>query len=338
MPRITLRPDSRRRLAATVAASSLSLLILAVAAGPVAAARTVSATVTDSTLHILGSSAPDRLTLRLSGLDPNLLQVDVGDDGSADFSFGLGTFAAIDIRTGNGADTVRIDQANGAFTNVKPTRINGGNGDDDLNGGSGAEVFVGGRGDDLVDGNGGADTGFLGSGDDTFVWDQGDGSDVVEGQSGSDTLVFNGFGANETMAATATGGRVLFTRVQGTIVMNLDDVEAIDVRPLGGTDTVTVNDLGGTDVERVNVDLAGALGGSTDDNAADTVRVVGTAGDDTISGSASGQTAEVSGLAANVTIRHADPDLDTLVIDTLGGDDDVTVDPAVNALIQVTVQ
>ena len=192
MPRMTLRPDSRRSLPATVAASAVSLVVLAFAAGPAAAAPTVSATVTGGTLQIVGSSAPDRLTLRLSGLDPNQLQVDVGDNGSADFTFGLATFAAIDIKTGNGADTVRIDPANAAFTNVKPTRIDGGNGDDDLNGGSGAEVFVGGRGDDLVDGNGGADTGFLGSGDDVFVWDPGDGSDVVEGQYGSDTLVFNG--------------------------------------------------------------------------------------------------------------------------------------------------
>ena len=155
---------------------------------------------------------------------------------------------AIDVRAGNGDDTVRIDQVNGIFTTTEATRIDGENGDDTLHGGTGAEVFVGGRGDDSVDGNAGADTAFLGSGEDTFVWDQGDGSDVVEGGSGSDTLVFNGFGANEVMAATASGDRVRFTRVQGPIVMDLDDVEAIDVRPLGGTDTVTVNDVTGTDL------------------------------------------------------------------------------------------
>ena len=184
----------------------------------------------------------------MSAADANQLQVDVGDDGTADFTFDRGTFEAIDVRAGNGADTVRIDQVNGIFTTTEATRIDGENGDDTLNGGTGAEAFVGGRGDDVVDGNAGADTAFLGSGEDTFVWDQGDGSDVVEGGSGSDTLVFNGFGANEVMAATASGDRVRFTRVQGTIVMDLDDVEAIDVRPLGGTDTVTVNDVTGTDL------------------------------------------------------------------------------------------
>ncbi len=338
MPSLSLRPESRRKLPAPVAASSAALLLLAIAAGPVAAQPTVSAAVSDGTLHIIGSVAPDRLTLRLSALDPTLLQVDVGDDGSADFTFGLATFDDIHLAGGNGGDTVRIDQANGPFTTIKPTRIDGDNGNDNLNGGSGAEVFVGGRGDDLVDGNAGADTALLGQGDDSFVWDPGDGSDVVEGQSGSDTLVFNGNGGNEQMAVAPNGGRVTFTRVQGTIVMDLDDVEAIDVRALGGIDSITVNDTTGTDLARVDVDLAELLGGSTDDNAADTVRLVGTAGNDALAATANGATVEVSGLAADLTIRHADPELDTLAIDTLAGDDDVAVDTAVTALIQVTGQ
>ena len=32
--------------------------------------------------------------------------------------------------------------------------------------------------------------------------------------------------------------------------MDLDDVEAIDLNALGGTDTITVNDLSGTDLVR----------------------------------------------------------------------------------------
>ena len=219
----------RGRLAAPFGATALALVVLAMTATTVAAGSAVEASVDAGTLRITGSPSPDRIALRLSAADSNQLQVDVGDDGTADFSFDRGTFAAIDVRAGNGADTVRIDQVNGIFTTTEATRIDGQNGDDSLHGGTGAEVFVGGRGDDVVDGNAGADTAFLGSGDDTFVWDQGDGSDVVEGASGSDTLVFNGFGANENMAAAPSGGRVRFTRVQGGIVMDLDDVEAIDV-------------------------------------------------------------------------------------------------------------
>ena len=95
----------------------------------------------------------------------------------------------------------------------------------------------------------------------------GDGSDVVEGGTGSDNIVFNGSGGNEIMAATANFGRVSFTRNLGSIVMDLNGVEAIDVNALGGTDSITVNDIAGTDLRRVNVDLAGALGGSAGDGA-----------------------------------------------------------------------
>jgi Ca2+-binding RTX toxin-like protein len=327
----------RRRLPVALSATALALTVFAVAAPAAAAAPTVKAYVEGGTLRITGSSHADRIALRLSGVDPNKLQVDVGDDGSADFTFDRGLFEAIDVAAGNGDDTVRIDQVNGAFTTTEATQIDGQNGDDTLIGGSGNELFVGGRGNDLVDGNQGADTAFLDRGDDTFVWDQGDGSDVVEGGRGLDTLVFNGFAANEIMAATASGGRVLFTRVQGNIVMDLDDVEAIDVRPLGGTDTVTVNDLTGTDLARVDVDLAAAPGGSAGDGLADTVTVKGTTGDDQIAADAAGSLVEVSGLAAVVRISHADRVTDTLVIDTLAGVDNVALDPAVAALILASV-
>ena len=332
----TLR-EIRRRLPASVGAP-LVLLALAMTAMPAAAAPTVRAAIDNGTLRISGSPSADRIALRLSPLDPNLLQVDVGDDRSADFTFDRSTFDAIDVAAGNGADEVRIDEANGVFATTEATRIDGGNGDDTLIGGSGTQVFVGGRGNDVVDGNQGADTAFLGQGDDTFVWDQGDGSDIVQGGRGSDILVFNGFSANETMAATANGGRVLFTRVQGNIVMDLDAIEGIDVRPFGGSDTVTVNDLTGTDVRRVDVDLAAVPGGSRGDGLADTVTVRGTTGDDRIAADASGAAAEVSGLAASVRVTHADPASDTLVLDGLAGDDKVAVDPALTALILVAVQ
>jgi hypothetical protein len=330
--------DVRRRLPASIGASAVALIILGAAATPAAAGGpTVGATVTDGTLRISGSPHGDNIALRVSPLDRTRLQVDVSDDGSAEFTFDLGTFRAIDVEAGNGDDTVRMDEANGAFTTTKATRIDGENGDDTLRGGSGNELFIGGRGNDLVDGNGGADTAFLGKGDDTFVWDPGDGSDIVEGQSGSDTMVFNGSGGNEIMAATAFLGRVLFTRNLGTIVMDLNGIEAIDVRALGGTDAISVNDVTGTDLARVNVDLAAVLGGSTGDGLADTVTVAGTKGNDSIAVDANGRAVEVSGLTPFVRITHADPASDTLVIDPVEGADHVAVDPAVNALIQVSV-
>jgi hypothetical protein len=316
---------------------ALAAMAASIAAAPVAAAGPgFTATVTDGTLRVDGGPSSEKIALRLSP-DRTQLQVDVGDNGSADRTFDLGTFGAIDVEAGRGNDTVRIDDANGAFTTSKATRIYGQNGDDRLIGGSGNEVLVGGRGDDFVDGNGGADTAFLGQGDDTFVWDPGDGSDTVEGGTGFDDMVFNGAGGNEIMEATGFFGRVSFTRNLGGIVMDVNDVEAIDVNALGGTDSVTVNNVSGTDLRRVNIDLAGALGGSASDGAADTVTVAGTKGDDSIAANANGSAVDVSGLTAFVRITHADPDKDALVIDPVTGNDDVTIDPAVQALIQASV-
>jgi Ca2+-binding RTX toxin-like protein len=335
--RTTVRADARRRVPAAIGASALTLMLLTIAAAPVAAAPALRARVSNGTLLLFGSPFADQITLRMSAVDRNGLEVDLGNDRSADATFDLTGIVAIDVDAAGGDDTVRIDDVNGAFTATTPTVIEGGNGNDTLFGGSGAETFFGGNGADLVDGNGGADTAFLGRGDDTFVWDPGDASDVVEGEAGTDTMIFNGSGGNETMAVNGFFGRVSFTRDPGTIAMDLNGVEAIDVRALAGTDSVTVNNVSGTDLRLVNVDLAAALGGTAADGQADTVQVNGTKGDDTIAANANGGAVEVSGLAALVRITHADPALDHLVIDPVIGTDQVTVDPAVNALLQVSV-
>ena len=60
-------------------------------------------------------------------------------------------------------------------------------------------------------------------------------------------MAFNGANINERMDVSANGGRVRFTRDIANIVMDLNDVERIDVKALGGADTITVNDLSGTD-------------------------------------------------------------------------------------------
>ena len=319
-------------------ATALAALSTSIAVPAVTAAPTVRARVVNGTLRVAGGPFADRIALRLSATDPSQLQVDIDADGSADQTFDINSFASIVVDAGRGNDFVLLDTANGAFTTARPTIVEGGSGDDTLLGGSGNELFFGGRGNDLVDGNGGADTAFLGSGDDTFVWDPGDGSDTVEGGSGFDTHVFNGSGGNEIFAATADGHRVRFTRNLGGIVMDLNDVEALDVNALEGTDSVTIGDLAGTGLTDVSVDLANSPGSDFSDGFADTVQVEGTAGVDTIAATANGGAVDVTGLAASVRIAHTYPALDGLTIDTLGGADDVSVAAAVNGLIRVTVQ
>jgi hypothetical protein len=206
-----------------------------------------------------------------------------------------------------------------------------------LRGGFGSEPLAGGSGDDDVDGNQGADVASLGLGDDSFTWDPGDGSDVVEGFLGTDRMLFNGSAGDEIFAASAVGQRVRFTRNLGNIVMDLNDVERIDLEALAGLDQTTVNDLTGTDLEDFNVDLEAALGSRTPDGVADSVTVNATGGVDVVDIEAVRGKTRVSGLVPTVQIARADPGLDTLVLNTLAGDDQVNIGAGVAALIGVTV-
>src|SRR4051794_5672626 len=286
------------------------------------------------TLIVKGSRAGDRIALRLQAGRPDLLQVDVGDDGAADFTFQRSRIARIAVYGRAGDDALRMDESNGAFTDTIPTTIDGGDGNDALAGGSGVEQLRGGRGDDVIDGNKGSDVAFMGAGDDTFVWDPGDGSDTVEGQDGTDTMRFNGAAAAEQFELSANGHRLRFFRNVGAITMDTDGVETVDVNALGGADTVTVDDLAGTDVTRVDADLAGALGGSAGDAQADSVVVRGTAGDDVIQAAGANGATRVAGLPATVEVPNAGPANDPLTVSADAGDDVVTASALEASAIQ----
>ena len=170
-------------------------------------------------------------------------------------------------------------------------------------------------------GDDGDDVAFLGAGDDVFQWNPGDDNDTVEGQDGFDTLLFNGANIGENIGIVANGERVLFTRNVANVTMDLNDVEGIDFRALGGDDNIVVGDLSGTDVDVVNIDLRGPDGGG--DGAADTVTVNGTNSDVAdnivIAGDAGGVT--VMGLQATVNMFFQEQANDRLTVNGLAGAD-----------------
>ena len=223
------------------------------------------------TLHVEGTEANDAIALRLAAGNPAVLQVDIGDNGSADFSFPRASINRISVAARGGNDRVRIDDTNGTFTDAIPTSIDGGRGNDTIVGGAGSEKLNGGPGNDSIDGKGGTDVSDLGPGDDSFVWDPGDGSDTIEGGGGTDTMVFDGAAASETVDLSANGHRLRFFRSPGNVTMDTHGVEQVAFNALGGADSVTVNDLAGTGVTNVGVDLAGTLGGTTGDGQTDRV-------------------------------------------------------------------
>jgi Ca2+-binding RTX toxin-like protein len=234
----------------------------------------------------------------------------------APFAIDIGTSENLVLNANGGDDS---HSATGNLAALIKITADGGAGNDSLLGSNGIDILLGGDGNDFVDGQQGNDVGFLGAGDDTFQWDPGDGNDVIEGQGGRDEMLFNGSAANEIMAASANGGRVLFTRNVANIVMDLNDVEEIRANALGGADNLTVNDLSGTDVVDVTGDLAAP--GGVNDNAADNVIANATNGDDVAIVSGSGTNASVVGLAARINVAGAFANSDRITVNMLAGDD-----------------
>ena len=187
----------------------------------------------------------------------------------------------------------------------------------------------------MLDGNRGEDVVLAGADDDTMQWDPGDGSDTLEGQAGSDTLLFNGSNINEIFDVSANGGRVRFTRNVANITMDLNDVEHIDLRALGGADTAVVRDLTGTDLVDVAVDLAAAGGGG--DGQADSVTVEGTAGVDAMVITGAGTSVSVTGLHTSVSIAGAEAANDRLDIETGDGSDTVDTSGLPAGIIQLFI-
>jgi Ca2+-binding RTX toxin-like protein len=206
-----------------------------------------------------------------------------------------------------------------------------------LNGGTEVDVLTGGDGNDRIVGQQQNDSMFGGAGNDTLVWNPGDGNDLIEGQAGNDTMEFNGAAVAEAFDASAVAGRLRFTRNVGNIVMDVGTTERVDLRTLGGIDTAVFNDLSGTAVTKADVDLAGALGGTAGDGAADVVTVNGTNGPDNVAVAANGGVVDVTGLSTAYGISHSEVANDTLAIKTLAGNDDVAIGGGVAALIQTLV-
>jgi Ca2+-binding RTX toxin-like protein len=141
---------------------------------------------------------------------------------------------------------------------------------------------------------------------------------VVEGQDGVDTMRFNGANASESMDVSANGARVRFFRDVANITMDLDDVERIVAKTLGGSDRLVVNDLSGTDVTNVVADLAVSGG---DDGQPDNVIVNATSGDDVVSVTGAGPNVQVAGLSALVSVSGAIAGSDRLTVNASAGND-----------------
>ncbi|MBD2500053.1 choice-of-anchor I family protein [Anabaena azotica] len=132
--------------------------------------------------HILVS---DNLSSLLDGYDVVHINSEFADQVSdhdpvvAQFNIEVG----ITLNGGNGQDTLNGKSGNDT--------INGGNGDDVLYGNRGNDTLIGGNGNDVIWGGAGADSLNGGNGNDTLIG--GLGKDTLTGGSGSDRFVYNAF-------------------------------------------------------------------------------------------------------------------------------------------------
>jgi hemolysin type calcium-binding protein len=324
-------PVGRRALAAATAGALAVTLGLAAGSAGAAPAR-VQARVLAGTLEITGTARADTITLRPALGPPTMLVVDVGADGTAEFSFDSASFSAITVAARGGADTI-----NGSFglAALGQLTIDGGRGNDTLHGGDGDDVLRGGPGNDTIIGARGNDTASLGAGDDRFTWNPGDNDDSIEGQAGTDVLAFNGSNASERIDIAANGPRVKLFRDIANINMDFDAVERLELTALGGADRITVGDLTATDLKTADVDLSAGAGGG--DAQPDAVIVTGTSRADKVRVTRSGARVLTTGLATQTRIAGSEPANDSLFINTLAGNDDVNVATDVADLIQATV-
>ncbi len=280
-------------------------------------------------LNINGSAGPDTITVIANGTQARI--------DATGYSAAVGASGALSI-TVNGLGGPDFISCTGNLAGLLiPLTLDGGPGDDTIFGSNGADLLIGGDGNDFIDGQQGNDTADLGAGDDTFQWDPGDGSDIVEGQSGNDVLVFNGSGANETYELFANADRLRLTRNVGSIVMDINGVEQVELNALGGADIAIVNDLAGTNVAQVNIRLAGTLGGVNGDAQPDNIIVNGTNGDDhiTVAGGITGTI--VAGLATIVNISTSEAANDRITINTLSGNDTVQATGLASGIIGLTL-
>jgi Ca2+-binding RTX toxin-like protein len=225
---------------------------------------------------------------------------------------------------GNGGDDILS-----ASTDLMAITLAGGAGGNVILGGPGDDTLIGGPEFDDIKGGRGDDTAYMGGYFDRFSWAPGDGSDTVHGGPSRDSLFFRGSDDAETFEL----GGSRFTRDVGDIVMELDDIEVVDTVAGAGSDTFRVR--GDAEVGELNTSLQPGNGAADPDR----VEIEGTEGDDEVV--VTGKkvvwgSATVTGLPVKLGITFAQIGIDTLAIDTLGGDDSIDTSGLAPDVISLT--
>jgi Ca2+-binding RTX toxin-like protein len=135
------------------------------------------------TLTITGNNTADHIEVQKRA-DKSQLKVEIN---GSERTFALSSVHKIVINALGGNDFVEFSGRDGG---VKiPSLINGGDGNDTLEGSQANDTINGGNGNDLIEGKGGNDVLSGGAGNDLI--EGGDGNDVINGDAGNDRLFGN---------------------------------------------------------------------------------------------------------------------------------------------------
>ncbi len=153
----------------------------------------------------------------------------------------------------------------------------------------------------------------------------GDDSFAVAGPGALALQLDGGVGANTASFAVSTAAARLNLAANGPgavltsgAATAMSAITTVHFATTGAGDDLTVGDLTGTSVKAVSQDLAGTPSGS------DRTTVSATGGADAVAISGGSGSATVTGIPAPVTITHADPAIESLTVDGLGGADTIS--------------
>jgi Ca2+-binding RTX toxin-like protein len=284
--------------------------VAALLAVPAGASAEVDSQFNNGVLTV-NSTANDAIAITVAG---GQVKVNGGDVGAG---LAPNAVTAIDVSGGPGANNINLAGVNGTdFTALADVTVDGGEGNDTINGTQLADRLEGGNGDDRIIGDNnpaGTDDESIGeAGNDTMVWNPGDGDDINEGGADSDTAEVNGGGDETFTVAPAAAGRVSFDRPSNPFNVDIsDDTERLDLNAGAGIDNVTSGD--GLAALGFALDIDGGPGNDVLDGGDGPDLITGGADNDRIIGD--------NNAAGTRDVSRGDAGDDTLVWNPGDGDD-----------------
>ena len=203
-----------------------------------------------------GAAAPEAFTLNAAAIAGHATFDRAATPGPGPFNIDIVASEVLDLNANAGDDTFGSDGAIAALGLLAD--VEGGDGNDIIDGSDAADVLDGGPGNDRItpDDNpaGTRDDARGGDGDDTIQWNGGDDDDLNEGGAGNDTSLVNGANVAErfSIKPSPTAGRVLFDRraTPGPGAFNVD---------IGTTETLQLEANDGNDLIRGAKGVAGRI-------------------------------------------------------------------------------